>query len=222
MAENSFPSSSFSSASASNPSLLGTLPPSSSADQISTMSDIQPKPRLKWTPELHGRFCEAIQFLGGVQRATPKAILELMNGTNLTLKQVTNHFQIYRSHCFDLEQLARETQAAVAQMAWVPPLPYLYGYPAPLYSAPPPALYSPFPPQPPQQLPPPPPPARLVMDYSAPAPKTIIFKKLFPKGRPIDAEEDVNPGPSSPVARNEGQDDGPLDLTLSIRPPNRG
>nr|GMC89814.1 transcription activator GLK2-like isoform X3 [Ipomoea batatas] len=165
MAENSFPSSSFSSASASNPSLLGTLPPSSSADQISTMSDIQPKPRLKWTPELHGRFCEAIQFLGGVQ----------------------------------------QTQAAVAQMAWVPPpLPYLYGYPAPFYSAPPPALYSPFPPQPPQQLPPPPPPARLyidpvgpmpptvppsmrVMDYSAPAPKTIIFKKLFPKGRPVRA-----------------------------------
>nr|GMC68460.1 transcription activator GLK2-like isoform X3 [Ipomoea batatas] len=38
--------------------------------------------------------------------------------------------------------------------------------------------------------------------------------KLFPKGRPvpIDAEE----------TRNEGQDDGPLDLTLSIRPPNRG
>nr|GLL18895.1 transcription activator GLK2-like isoform X3 [Ipomoea trifida] len=31
------------------------------------MSDIQPKPRFKWTPDLHHRFYEAIQFLGGVQ-----------------------------------------------------------------------------------------------------------------------------------------------------------
>ncbi|KAK1398437.1 hypothetical protein POM88_008300 [Heracleum sosnowskyi] len=39
------------------------------------------KPRLKWTPELHERFIRATTQLGGVFKATPKAILKKMNKT---------------------------------------------------------------------------------------------------------------------------------------------
>nr|GMC67133.1 putative Myb family transcription factor At1g14600 [Ipomoea batatas]GME06287.1 putative Myb family transcription factor At1g14600 [Ipomoea batatas] len=105
-------------------------------------------PQFKWSANIHHRFLNVVERVEGKKGATPKVILELMNERNLTLKQVTNHFQ-------GDGLLSPGAQNHNLQEA-----------------------------------------------------------KLFPKGRPvpIDAEE----------TRNEGQDDGPLDLTLSIRPPNRG
>ncbi|KAF1889859.1 hypothetical protein Lal_00025188 [Lupinus albus] len=43
------------------------------------------KPRLKWTPELHQRFIEATNQLGGSEKATPKSIMKIMGIPGLTL-----------------------------------------------------------------------------------------------------------------------------------------
>ncbi|RVW67196.1 Myb family transcription factor PHL8 [Vitis vinifera] len=43
------------------------------------------KPRLKWTPELHHRFVEAVAHLGGPDKATPKTLMRVMGVPGLTL-----------------------------------------------------------------------------------------------------------------------------------------
>ncbi|XP_059668499.1 myb family transcription factor PHL5-like isoform X2 [Cornus florida] len=71
--------------------------PIASGDSVPTGAVNSCKTRIRWTQDLHDRFVECVSRLGGAEKATPKAILKLMDSDGLTIFHVKSHLQKYRT-----------------------------------------------------------------------------------------------------------------------------
>ncbi|KAK4804930.1 hypothetical protein SAY86_004747 [Trapa natans] len=78
-----------------NPSSLDRPPMCVQADSGLVLTT-DPKPRLRWTVELHERFVDAVTQLGGPDKATPKTIMRVMGVKGLTLYHLKSHLQKFR------------------------------------------------------------------------------------------------------------------------------
>ncbi|TKW05383.1 hypothetical protein SEVIR_7G171800v4 [Setaria viridis] len=79
------------------PTIPGQLYPTVSPPAtINVHSPLRTKVRRRWTTEMHDRFVDAVNQLGGCENAKPKAILDIMNVEGLTREQVKSHLQKYK------------------------------------------------------------------------------------------------------------------------------
>ncbi|KAJ4956961.1 hypothetical protein NE237_013744 [Protea cynaroides] len=77
-------------------SLQGSLEGTNLPGDACLVLTSDPKPRLRWTAELHERFIDAVTQLGGPDKATPKTIMRTMGVKGLTLYHLKSHLQKYR------------------------------------------------------------------------------------------------------------------------------
>ncbi|KAI9117662.1 hypothetical protein K1719_011828 [Acacia pycnantha] len=110
-----------------------------------TTNQTHRKARRCWSPDLHRRFVNALQMLGGSQVATPKQIRELMKVDGLTNDEVKSHLQKYRLHTRRPSPSPQAAGSPAPQLVvlggiWVPP-----EYAAAAAHTGAPAIYSPHP-----------------------------------------------------------------------------
>ncbi|GFP96537.1 protein phr1-like 1, partial [Phtheirospermum japonicum] len=63
-------------------------------NSVSSASVLSNKTRIRWTQDLHDRFVECVNRLGGSDKATPKAILKLMDTEGRTIFHFKSHLQV--------------------------------------------------------------------------------------------------------------------------------
>ncbi|KAK3227247.1 hypothetical protein Dsin_007109 [Dipteronia sinensis] len=80
------------------------------------------KKRIKWTQDLHNRFVECVNHIGGAEKATPKAVLKLMKSNELTIYHVKSHLQKYRFEKYKLEPLQGKPEKGVVCISDIPQL----------------------------------------------------------------------------------------------------
>lgn len=107
-------------------SASGAVEGQSSAASGGNNSQTHRKARRCWSPDLHRRFVNALQRLGGSQAATPKQIRELMKVDGLTNDEVKSHLQKYRLHNRRPSPSPQTAGAPPPQLVvlggiWVPP-----------------------------------------------------------------------------------------------------
>ncbi|XP_010455747.1 PREDICTED: myb family transcription factor PHL11-like isoform X1 [Camelina sativa] len=89
-------------------------------------------PRLRWNSELHNSFVQAVEQLGGENRATPKMVLQLMDAKGLSISHVKSHLQMYRSmkleESMQEEILAKRSVRVTGQVTWWQFQQYLHNY----------------------------------------------------------------------------------------------
>jgi len=78
------------------PGLYQEAPIGGEEEDIDDKAKALKKSRLVWTKELHMSFLAAIDRCGGIQKASPKAIMKDMNVDGLTRENVASHLQKYR------------------------------------------------------------------------------------------------------------------------------
>ncbi|KAJ0252832.1 Homeodomain-like superfamily protein [Hirschfeldia incana] len=72
-----------------------------------------PVPRLRWTPDLHRCFVNAVNMLGGQHRATPKLVLKMMDVKGLTISHVKSHLQMYRGSKLSLGKPEENSSSSI-------------------------------------------------------------------------------------------------------------